>query len=57
VLVVGLAISVALMGVAATFIARLLGRYPWISWIGLLLILYVALEMVWTGWHEVASTL
>ena len=57
VLVVGLAISVALMGIAATFIARLLGRFPWISWIGLLVILYVALEMIWTGWHEVANVL
>jgi YjbE family integral membrane protein len=57
VLVVGLALSVVLMGVAATFIARLLGRFPWISWIGLLVILYVALKMIWTGWHEVASAL
>ncbi|MBL6459130.1 TerC family protein [Belnapia sp. T6] len=57
VLVVGLAASVVMMGIAATIIARLLGRYPWISWIGLLVILYVALEMIWTGWHEVADTL
>jgi YjbE family integral membrane protein len=57
VLVVGLAASVVMMGIAATFIARLLGRYPWISWIGLLVILYVALEMIWTGWHEVTQVL
>ena len=57
VLVVGLAISVALMGVAATLIARLLSRFPWIAWIGLLVILYVALDMVWTGSHEVAESL
>ncbi len=57
VLVVGLAISVALMGAAATLIARVLGRFPWISWIGLLVILYVALEMIWTGSHEVAKVL
>jgi YjbE family integral membrane protein len=57
VLVVGLAISVALMGGAATLIARVLGRHPWISWIGLLVILYVALEMIWTGWHQVAAAL
>lgn len=56
VLVVGLAISVSLMGVAAAFIARLLGRFPWIAWIGLLVILYVALDMVWEGWQEVAET-
>jgi YjbE family integral membrane protein len=57
VLVVGLAISVALMGAAATLIARLLGRFPWIAWIGLAVILYVALDMVWDGWHEVAESL
>jgi YjbE family integral membrane protein len=57
VLVVGLAASVVMMGIAATFIARLLGKYPWISWIGLLVILYVALDMIWTGWHEVAQAL
>ncbi len=57
VLVVGLAISVALMGVAATFIARLLSRFPWIAWVGLLVILYVALDMVWAGWSEVADRL
>jgi YjbE family integral membrane protein len=57
VLVIGLAVSVALMGAAATLIARMLGRFSWISWIGLLVILYVALEMVWTGWHEVAAAL
>jgi YjbE family integral membrane protein len=55
VLVLGLAMSVALMGAAATLIARILGRFSWISWIGLLVILYVALEMVWTGGNEVAA--
>ncbi|MXP62340.1 TerC family protein [Roseomonas sp. M0104] len=53
VLVVGLGISVVLMGVAATFIARLLERYRWIAWIGLLVILYVAVDMIWTGSGEV----
>ena len=53
VLVVGLAISVVLMGVAATFIARLLERYRWIAWIGLLVILYVAVQMIWSGGGEV----
>ena len=57
VLVLGLAISVALMGAAATLIARMLARLAWISWIGLLVILYVALGMVWTGGHEVAAAL
>jgi cytochrome c biogenesis protein CcdA len=55
VLVVGLAISVVLMGVAATLIARLLERHRWIAWLGLLVILYVALDMIWHGTHEVAE--
>jgi YjbE family integral membrane protein len=53
VLVVGLGISVVLMGVAATFIARLLERHRWIAWIGLLVILYVAVDMIWKGGGEV----
>lgn len=53
VLVVGLAISVVLMGVAATFIARLLEKHRWIAWVGLLVILYVAVDMIWTGSAEV----
>lgn len=53
VLVIGLALSIALMGFAATFIARLLNRYRWIAYVGLLIILYVALKMMWEGWHEV----
>jgi len=53
VLVVGLALSVALMGIAATFIARLLRRYPWISYIGLALIAIVAVMMIWEGGKEI----
>jgi len=53
VLVFGLALSIALMGLAATFIARLLQRHRWIAYVGLLIIFYVALEMIWEGWHEV----
>ncbi len=55
VLVVGLAISVVLMGVAATLIASLLNKHKWIAWVGLLVILYVAGDMVWQGTHEVAD--
>lgn len=55
VLVVGLAISVVLMGVAATLIANLLNRHRWIAWVGLLVILYVALEMIWAGTNQVAG--
>lgn len=55
VLIVGLAISVVLMGVAATFIANLLNKHRWIAWVGLLIILYVAGDMIWSGTNEVAG--
>lgn len=48
-LIFGLALSVVLMGVAATFIARLLHKHRWIAWIGLILILYVAIKMLLDG--------
>jgi predicted tellurium resistance membrane protein TerC len=41
------------MGIAATFIARLLRRYPWISYVGLALIAIVAVTMIWEGGKEV----
>ncbi len=53
VLILGLAIAVVLMAVAAHFIAKLLVRYPSITWIGLLIILYVALDMIYRGSHEI----
>lgn len=52
VLIVGLALSVALMGIAATFLARILARYHWIAYVGLALIAYVALRMVYDGGLE-----
>ncbi|MGQ5701172.1 YjbE family putative metal transport protein [Sandaracinobacteroides sp. A072] len=54
IMVFGLVFSVALMGVAANYIARLIERYSWIGWIGLLLILYVAIDMIISGGREVA---
>lgn len=53
VLVFGLALSIVLMGFAATFIARLLERHRWIAFAGLAIILFVALEMIWRGGAEV----
>lgn len=53
ILVIGLAMSVALMGVAASFIATLLRRFPWISYVGLAIIAYVALVMIYQGGFEV----
>jgi YjbE family integral membrane protein len=57
VLFVGLVLSVTFMGVAATFVAKLIHRFPLLAWAGLLMILYVALKMVWEGWHDVAPLL
>ncbi len=55
VLVIGLAFSVVLMGVAATLIANLLNRHRWIAWVGLLVILYVAGQMIFEGTHQVTE--
>ena len=55
VLVIGLLLSVALMGVAAEMIAKLLERWRWISYIGLAIVVYVAASMVWRGTHDVIA--
>lgn len=57
VLVAGLLFSVVLMGAAATVIARLLDRFRWVGWIGLLIVLHVAIDMIWTGGWNVFGTL
>jgi YjbE family integral membrane protein len=57
VLVIGLLLSVALMGAAANLIARLLERYRWISYLGLAVIVYVAVSMIWHGGHEVLKAI
>ncbi|KAB0264349.1 TerC family protein [Microvirga brassicacearum] len=54
VMIFGLVLSIALMGLAASYIARLLQRYRWIAYVGLLIILYVALKMIYEGALEVA---
>ena len=53
VLVIGLILSIALMGLAATFIAKLLQKHRWIAYVGLAIILYVSLEMIYRGVLEV----
>lgn len=53
VLIFGLVLSIALMGVAASFIARLLQKHRWIAYVGLAVILYVAVEMCYRGGIEV----
>lgn len=54
ILIVGLIVAVALMGIAANIIARYIERFRWIAWVGLAVIVYVALKMIWEGWAEVA---
>ncbi|AFL52819.1 YjbE family integral membrane protein [Sinorhizobium fredii] len=53
VLVFGLMLSIAMMGIAASFIARLLARYHWIAYVGLAIILYVSIDMIYRGALEV----
>ncbi|NNF79488.1 MAG: YjbE family putative metal transport protein [Rhizobiales bacterium] len=53
-LVFGLALAILLMAFAATMIVRLMTRFPWISWLGLVVLLYVSGRMLWEGWPEVA---
>ena len=55
VLAAGLTISVVLMGVVAGVLARILERQRWIAWVGLLIVLYVALHMIWQGGRAVAG--
>jgi YjbE family integral membrane protein len=57
VLAIGLLLSVALMGAAAGLIARLLDRFRWISYLGLVVVIYVALSMIWSGSHDVTQAL
>jgi YjbE family integral membrane protein len=52
-LIFGLGLSIVLMGVAASFIARLLNRHRWIAYVGLAIILYVAFDMIWRGAWEI----
>lgn len=53
IMVFGLVLSIALMGIAATYIAKLLHRFAWIGYVGLVVVLYVALHMIWDGGRQV----
>ncbi|KQU53257.1 hypothetical protein ASG67_08940 [Sphingomonas sp. Leaf339] len=57
ILVVGLLLSVALMGLAANFVARIIDRYRWIAYFGLAVILLVAIKMIYEGWTGTTDTL
>ena len=52
VLIIGLVLSVGLMGAAATQIAKLTERYPKIAWVGVVIVLYTALKMIYDGAHQ-----
>jgi YjbE family integral membrane protein len=52
ILIVGLIFAVALMGLAANLIARYIERYRWIAYVGLGVILYVAVKMIYDGWID-----
>ena len=53
VLIFGLLLSVILMGIAATWVARLLMKWRWLAYVGLAIIFYVALTMIWEGHRQV----
>lgn len=53
ILIIGLLLSVALMGLAANVIAKYIERFRWIAWVGLAVIVWVAGKMIYEGWHEV----
>ena len=57
VLVIGLVLSIALMGLAATFIAKLLTNHRWIAYVGLAIIVYVAVDMIYRGAYEIGPVL
>jgi YjbE family integral membrane protein len=52
IMIVGLIFAVALMGVAANIIAKYIERYKWIAWVGLAVIVYVAIKMIYDGWID-----
>lgn len=51
-LFIGLTFTVMIMGLAANYVARLLQRHHWIAWVGLIVILYVAVRMIYEGWVD-----
>ena len=57
IMIFGLVFSIALMAVAAGFIARLIERYRWVAYIGFAIVLLVALKMIWEGGHEVLTAI
>lgn len=56
-LVFGLALSIGLMGLGATLILRLMLRYRWISYLGVILLTYIAVDMIYDGWPDAMGLL
>ena len=56
-LIFGLGLAIVLMAFAATLIMKLLAKYPWISWLGLIVLLYVAGEMMYRGFFDISTGL
>ena len=54
-LVFGLGLAIVLMAFAATLIMKLLAKYPWISWLGLVVLVYVAGEMMYRGFYDIST--
>ena len=54
-LVFGLVLSILLMAFAANFVARLLEKHKWLAYLGLVIVAYVALEMIWRGGNQVLA--
>ena len=54
ILIIGLILSVALMGLAANLIAKYIERYRWIAYLGLAVIVWVAFDMIWRGWNDIS---
>lgn len=55
IMVIGLVLSVILMGVGANLVAKLIDRFKWIAWAGLVLILAVAVRMIVHGWPDIVA--
>ncbi|HEU0117293.1 MAG TPA: YjbE family putative metal transport protein [Alphaproteobacteria bacterium] len=56
ILAIGLLLSVVLMGAAAALIAKWTERYPWIAYLGLAIVLFTALHMMWDGAHQLLGS-
>ncbi|MGI9379053.1 MAG: TerC family protein, partial [Methyloligellaceae bacterium] len=53
ILIFGLALSIALMAIAANWVASLLSRFHWLMYVGIALVFYVAVDMIWRGGVEI----